>query len=98
MEINATETDEHEEIIRYILNFLNPDIENESYIIIKNFEPCEGGFTGHSTKLQIKDMHTKSTIFKGCKHFCDLQDNNPLKKVKGDTVIDEFNLSNQIFR
>ena len=75
-----TLTSDHKEIINYILTFVKPDIEEENYKILKNFEPRDGN-DRHSAKIVVLKDGLKKKIFMGCKKFKDLPVDSPIKKV-----------------
>ena len=129
-------------IIQHVLEFVNPEIEPDNYEILVNFDPAKEGYSRHSAKIRVKDMDVKSKIFRGCKKFKDLHEENYLKKIfiknddppltrqendrlrtklielkksdltsqnkytiqkgkllkNGEEVLDEFNISNQLFQ
>ena len=72
--------DDSDTILHHILNFVAPGTSEDSYKILKHFDPREGQ-ERHSTKIMVYDMDTKSKIFKGCKNFKELPQDDYLKRV-----------------
>ncbi len=73
-------TDDHTTIIHHVLNFVNPDITNNCYKIVKNFDAREG-YTRHSAKISVVSSDVRSKIFKGCSKFRDIHRDNYMKRI-----------------
>ena len=128
--------------LRKVMNLVCPNLEEDAYEVLVNFEPKEG-YSNHSAKIRAKNISTKTEIFKGTAKLKALGETHPFKRVylkydnppltrkendrlhqkmrtlradedpanpentyniksgklhKNGTVIDEFNLSNQLFQ
>ena len=72
--------EEHADLIHHILSFVNPNITEGCYKIVKNFDPREG-YTRHSAKISVKSGDVRSKLFKCCAKFKDLPKESYMKKV-----------------
>ena len=63
-----------------VLSFVHPEISQDDYKILKNFEAREG-YVRHSAKIRVENISTKTNIFKGCTKFKTLHEENYMKKI-----------------
>ena len=140
LDIGGDNTEDNDKIVHHILTFVEPNIVDGDYRVIKNFEPRQG-YLRHSCLLGFTNTNAKKNILQNSKKLNGLQEDNVLRKVfikneqtpltrkensriygefkklkelheadesqkvkleKGklylnDEVVDEFNLSNQLF-
>ena len=77
---NEVTLNEQTDIILHILSYVEPNINQTKYKIIRKIRPKEG-FTRHSCLLEFNDSAVKDSLVKKSKMLKDLDENNTLKKV-----------------
>ena len=80
LNIDGDNTDDNDKIVHHILSFVEPDISDGDYRVIKHFEPREG-YLRHSSILGFTNANAKKNILQNSKKLNGLSEENVLRKV-----------------
>ena len=77
---NDVTLNDQNDIISHILSFVDPNIDQTKYKVIRKIRPKEG-YTRHSCLLEFHEFAVKDSLLKKCKMLKDLDEGDSLKKV-----------------